>query len=66
MEAREYRYTAPYKKMVWMGVQHLPVLEEDILGTTVNVEILEDPFVWSLEGTRDAEWWDQFIEEDSL
>ncbi len=66
MGVREYRYTEPYRKRVWMGALELPVLEEDVLGTTVNVEILDDPLVWGLEGFRDAEWWSQFIEEDSL
>ena len=66
MGAREYRYTAPYRKKVWVGALELPMLEEDILGTTVNLEILEDPHVWGLEGIRDADWWPQFIEEDSL
>jgi len=66
MESREYRYTEGYRKRVWIGALELPLLEEDVLETTVNLDILEDPFVWSLEGIRDAEWWSQFIEEDSL
>ena len=66
MEPREYRYTEEYRKRVWIGALELPLLEEDVLETTVNLDILEDPFVWSLNGIQDAEWWSQFIEEDSL